>query len=189
MFVSHHDDELLRTERGYGNGQKPDDYLDGFATFLREHMNDIPALIVVTQRPRELTRKQLKELAIALANEGYTETQLGTAWEHKTNASIAATIIGFVRQAALGDPLVAYGDRVERAVSRMIARGGWTKPQQDWLRRFGKQIKLDRIVDREAVDAAAFADAGGFVKLNKTFEGKLEQVLGDLHGAIWSDAG
>ncbi|RUT09018.1 hypothetical protein DSM106972_010710 [Dulcicalothrix desertica PCC 7102] len=73
VLISRHADELRRVERGYGGAQKPEDYLDSFTAFLRDNLNKIPALIVVTQRPRELTRAQLKELRILLDASGYTE--------------------------------------------------------------------------------------------------------------------
>ncbi len=189
LLVSDHDDALVRTEHGYGAGKKPDDYLAGFTAFVRENMNLLPALVVVTQRPRELTRKQLKEVELALAAAGYTETNLRTAWLDTTNASIAASILGFIRQAALGDPLVDYDERVDRALKKILARQAWTTPQREWLVRIGKQIKREKIVDREALDAGAFASQGGFRHLDKTFDGKLEQVLGDLGDAMWKDAG
>jgi type I restriction enzyme, R subunit len=63
-------------------------------------MNRLPALNIVVQRPRDLA--ELKELRLTL---------LRTAWREKTNADIAASIIAFIRQAALGDPLVAYEER------------------------------------------------------------------------------
>ena len=37
-----------------------------------------------------------------------------------TNEDIAATITGFIRQAALGDPLVPYNGRVERAINKVF---------------------------------------------------------------------
>jgi type I restriction enzyme R subunit len=55
VLISHHPDVLRSVERGYGKGEKPQDYLDSFNAFLRENLNKIPALLVVTQRPRELT--------------------------------------------------------------------------------------------------------------------------------------
>lgn len=58
VLISRHADELRRVERGYGGAQKPEDYLDSFTAFLRDNLNKIPALMVVTQRPRELTRAQ-----------------------------------------------------------------------------------------------------------------------------------
>ena len=189
LLISEHVDSHLRTERGYGDGKKPDDYLAGFSAFVRENLNRLPALVVVTQRPRELTRKQLKEVEMALAGAGYTETNLRAAWQDKTNADVAASILGFIRQAALGDALVDYDERVDRGLKRILARQKWTAPQRDWLVRIAKQIKREKIVDREALDAGAFASQGGFRHLDKTFEGKLEQVLGDLRDAMWKEAG
>lgn len=61
VLISRHADEIRRVERGYGGAQKPDDYLDSFTAFLRDNLNKIPALIVVTQRPRyRLPRHNLK---------------------------------------------------------------------------------------------------------------------------------
>lgn len=49
-------------------------------------------------------------------------------------------------------------------------------------------MKNDFIVDRETIDEGQFrATAGGFVRLDKVFEGKLEKVLGDLHEALWQE--
>ena len=56
----------------------------------------------------------------------------------------------------------------------MLARQKWTAPQREWLVRIGKQIKKEKIVDREAMDSGAFASQGGFRHIDKTFEGKLD---------------
>jgi type I site-specific restriction endonuclease len=109
--------------------------LDGFSKFLRENMNRLPALNIVLQRPRDLTRAELKELRLALDEAGYSDAFLRTAWREKSNADIAASIIGFIRQAALGDPLVPYEERVDRAVKNVLASQRWTDPQRKWLER------------------------------------------------------
>jgi type I restriction enzyme R subunit len=147
LIISDHDRQLRRSERGYGSGQKPKDYLDSFAGFLRDNMNTIPALLVVTQRPRELTRQQLKELGLALDEAGYTEAALQSAWRDTTNQDIAASIIGFVRRAALGDALVPYAERVDRALKTILGRQAWTDPQRKWLTRIGDQLKVEHVVD------------------------------------------
>ena len=90
-------------EHGYGSDadgarQRPEDYLDAFAAYLRTHLNEIPALVVVTQRPRDLTRAQLRELRLALDTAGYPEAALRAAYRDITNADIAASIIGYVRR-------------------------------------------------------------------------------------------
>src|SRR5262249_1560312 len=128
-IVSQHDDEVRRVEQGYGDAQKPSDYLEGFAAYLHSHVNEVPALLAVTQRPRDLTRKALRELKLALDNAGYSEATIQTAWRQITNQDVAASIIGFIRQAALGDPLVPYVDRVDRAVKAILAKHAFTDPQ------------------------------------------------------------
>jgi len=40
------------------------------------------------------------------------------------------------------------------------------------------QLKAETIVDRESIDRGQFKAQGGFARLNKVFEGKLEQVSG-----------
>ncbi len=61
-------------ERGYGKAKKPEDYLREFSAFIKSHSNDMPALMTVLTRPRDLTRKQLRELALELDQAGFTET-------------------------------------------------------------------------------------------------------------------
>lgn len=186
MLVSHHADELVSEARGYGDGrERPEDYLEGFARYLREHLNDLPALLIVTQRPRDLTREQLKSLRVALDTAGYPEAHLRAAWRDSTNQDIAASIIGHVRQAALGDALVPYDERVARALKKILASRAWTEPQRKWLERIGRQFKVEVVVDREALDRGQFAAEGGFTRMNKVFEGKLEGILGDLADEVW----
>jgi type I restriction enzyme R subunit len=189
MIVSDHVDALRGVTRGYGKGERPEDYLDGFAAYLRNNLNQIPALIVVTQRPRDLTRAALKALKLALDEKGYSDIALRTAWQAQTNADIAASIIGFIRKAALGDALVPYADRVDKALVKILASRAWNPLQKRWLTRIGKQLKVEEVVDRDAMDRGQFKDDGGADRADKAFEGRLEEVLGDLREAIWERAG
>ncbi len=144
VYLSDEPDALRSVTHGYGEGrQRPEDYLEGFGRFVRENVNRLPALMVVTQRPRELTRETLKSLLLALAQAGYTEQQLRTAWRDVKNEDIAASIIGFVRQQALGEPLVPYTERVDRALRKLLASRSWTPQQRMWLERIGKQLKAN----------------------------------------------
>jgi type I restriction enzyme R subunit len=189
LLISRHVDQVIRVERGYGKAEKPQDYLDSFCTFLNENINQVPALMVVVQRPRELTRSQLKEVKLLLDNAGYLETNLQTAWRETTNQDIAASIIGFIRQAALGDVLISYTERVDKAISKIIASRSWTEPQRKWLERIGKQLKLETIVDKAALEHGQFKSMGGFNRINITFDGELENILIEINQNIWEDVG
>lgn len=191
VLVSEHPDRLLGVDRGYGAGQKPEDYLQSFADYLKNHGNTLPALITVLTRPRELTRQQLRELALALDAAGYTEARLATAWRELTNQDIAARIIGYIRKAAIGDALLPWEQRVDRALARILAARAWTRPQRDWLQRIAKQTKANLLVDRAALDDPDLIfkrDGGGYTRLDKLFDGQLAAVLDTFNDALWPPA-
>lgn len=187
LVISEHADELRRVERGYGHAVRPEDYLESFTEFIRENLNRIPALLVVTQRPRELTRQQLKELKLTLDQAGFSEANLTVAWREMTNEEMAASIIGFIRSRALGEALIPYSDRVDQAMKRILGSRAWTTPQRQWLHRIAKQIKLETIVDRDSFEQGAFKSEGGYSRFNKTFDGRLDQVLADINDEMWKE--
>jgi type I restriction enzyme R subunit len=180
---------VVAVTRGYGKASKPEDFLESFSAYVRDNINTIAALKVVVQRPRDLTRADLRELRAALDLKGYSEANLRRAWADAKNVDIAASIIGFVRQAALGDPLVPYGDRIKAAMQRVLASRQWTDPQKLWLRRIGEQVEKEIVVDREALDREPFAANGGFSRLNKVFDGELDAVLTGINEEMWKRAG
>jgi len=186
--ISHHPDELLDVSRGYGQGQKPADFLESFTQFVRSNVNKIAALTVVLQRPRELTRAELKALRLALDGQGFSEASLRHAWSEAKNEDIAASIIGFVRQAAIGDALTPFDIRVKGAMRRIVASKGWTEVQRKWLKRIEEQLLREFVVDRAAIDEEPFRADGGFQRLNKIFGGQLEAVLGDINEELWKTA-
>ncbi len=185
--ISHHEDSVLGVTRGYGSGQPPEDFLDSFTAFVRDNLNQIAALTVVVQRPRELSRAQLKALRLELDSLGYSETNLKRAWTDTRHEEIAASIIGFVRQAALGDVLIPYEQRVTSALRRILARRSWTTPQQQWLRKLAERVKHEIVADPLILDENPFDSAGGFERLNRIFEGQLNTLIADLNEEIWKE--
>lgn len=186
--ISHHPDEITSVTRGYGEAEKPEDFLDSFTSYVRNNVNKIAALTVVVQRPRELTRAQLRELRLELDKLGYSEANLRRAWSDARNEEIAASIIGFVRQAAIGDPLMPFEDRVREAMKRILAKKVWTDPQKKWLNRIAEQVEREIVVDPEALDQEPFRKDGGFSRLNRVFDGQLKAVLSDFNEELWSAA-
>jgi type I restriction enzyme, R subunit len=104
-------------------------------------------------------------------------------------ADIAAHIIGFVRQAALGDPLVPYETRVENGVAAIIASRPWTAKQKQWLTRIGRALKSQPVGDPAILAEPAYAQLGGFDLVDREFDNKLGEVLMDLNAAIWDSPG
>src|SRR5262249_26287921 len=83
--ISSHPDKIKEVTRGYGDAEKPEDFLDNFTTFVRANINKIAALTVVVQRPRELTREQLRELRLELDRQQFSDTNLRQAWKQAKN--------------------------------------------------------------------------------------------------------
>jgi len=188
VFVSHHADRLLGTERGYGQAKRPEDYLQEFSDFIRSRSNAIPSLITVLTRPRELTRKQLRELALELDKAGFSEASLATAWREMTNQDIATRIVGYIRQAAIGDPLVPYDQRVDSALQKLLASRQWSTPQRQWLQKIAAQTKANMLVDREALDDPDLVfrrEGGGFTRLDRLFGGELQHILDTFNESLW----
>jgi type I restriction enzyme R subunit len=45
------------------------------------------------------------------------------------------------------------------------------------------------VVDRDAIDRDPFTADGGFARLNKVFDGELENVLTGINEEMWKKAG
>ncbi len=187
QLISHHEDTLTSHTRGYGKGEKPEDYLGEFKSFILDNMNKIPALAIICQRPRELTRQDLRKLKLALDEHGYSEPKLRTAWREWTNEDIAADIISFIRRQALGDPLVSHEERIRTAMQKVYNLKPWPKMQKMWLERIEKQLIAETIIERDDFDHGTFKDYGGFNRINTIFQGNLPDIMQEINSALYPE--
>lgn len=186
VFISDAPDVLKEHTIGYGTTEKPEDYLQEFAEFINENINKIPALQIVCTRPKELTRKELKELKRELDKAGFSQTKLNTAWNQAKNEDIVADIISFVRQQALGDSLVSHEERIKNAVNKARKVKSWTPIQKKWLDRIEAQLIAEDVIDRECFDEGSFKSSGGFDRINKVFNGELDQVIDLINDNLYT---
>ncbi len=187
IIYSDHYDEMTGHERGYGIADKPEDYMHEFAQFIKENMNKIPALEIVCQRPQELTRESLKELRLELTKHGFTESHLNTAYNTMKNEDFAADIISFIRQHALGDALVNHDDRIRNAMKKVKQLQQWKPIQIKWLERIEKQLLKEYIIDKESFNDAPFNKDGGYDKINKYLNNRLDEILVVLNENLYND--
>ncbi len=185
--LSNHADELLVREQSWGYYTRPEDYLDSFGRFVREQLNQSVALGVVVNRPKDLTREQLREARLLLDAHGYSEANLKAAWRNRSNVEVAASIVGYIRQAALGEALMSFDQRVARAMQAIFAERAWTPMQRKWLDRLAKQLTHEVVIDTAFVNQA-FASDGGARQLDKLLGGQLEPVMGALALNLWPHA-
>ena len=182
------EDEFRSRTQTYGVNEKPADYIDSFSAFIRDQLNQSVALAVVVNRPKDLTREQLREIRLLLDENGYSEAKLRTAWRNQTNQEIAASIIGYIRQAALGEALIPFEQRVQSAMGKIFALHTWTPVQRKWLERLARQLTHEVVIDNDFVNRA-FASNGGAKQLNKLLDQQLDTVIETLSDALWESAG
>lgn len=174
VVISKHEDELLEHTRGYGNGSKPEDYLDAFAAYVKTKMDEIAALNIVCTRPKELTRDSLKSLRLTLDREGFTTQQLNTAISQMTNQEITADIISLIRRYAIGSALISHEARIKRAIDKLKKAHNFSKQELNWIARMEKYLMEESVLNVTVFDEdGRFKSQGGFNKINKVFGNKL----------------
>lgn len=185
--ISQHVDQIRERTQSWGLYTKPEDYLDSFSHFVRLQINQSAAIATVVNRPRDLTREQLKEVRLLLDGAGYSEANLKAAWRKQSNQEIAAGVIAYIRQAALGEALLPFEQRVARAMQKLYVQHSWTPLQRKWLERLAKQLTHEIVVDHSFVNTA-FANDGGAKQLDKLLGGQLEQIMNNLADGLWPQA-
>lgn len=187
-YYSEKEDTLLETTRGYGDTEKPQDYLDSFVAYVNENKDRIEAIRIACTRPSDMTRTQLRELKLELDKENFTESSLNEAASAVSNERIVADIIAFVRRAVLKTPLVNHDDRVKMAFSKLISAHHFNKMQLDLLEKIKVYMLHESILNTETFEAPAFKMDGGFARFNKKFGGQLAEIIREINTYIYEGA-
>lgn len=190
VVISNAEDELIGHTRGYGKSERPEDYLDAFSEYVKTHMNEIAALSIVCTRPKDLTRDALKVLRLTLDREGFTTQQLNTALSELTNEEIAADIISLIRRYAIGSALISHEARIRRAVEKLKKAHNFSKQEMSWIGRMEKYLMEESVLNVQVFDEdSRFKSNGGFAKINKVFQNKLENIVLELNEYLYDDGG
>lgn len=188
IYHSDKEDTILETTRGYGDTEKPEDYLDAFTRFVNENKDQIEAIRIACTKPSDMTRAQLRELKLLLDKEHYTETNLNKATSAVKNEEIVADIISYVRQAVLRTPVRNHDERVKAAFAKLIAAHKFNKMQLDLLEKIKTYMLHESILNRETFEAPAFKKDGGFARFDKKLDGKLIEIIRKLNTYIYEGA-
>lgn len=187
-YYSEKEDTLFETTRGYGDTEKPQDYLDSFVAYVNENKDRIEAIRIACTRPSDMTRAQLRELKLELDKENFTESSLNEAASAVSNERIVADIIAFVRRAVLKTPLVNHDARVKMAFSKLISAHRFNKMQLDLLEKIKVYMLHESILNTETFEAPAFKMDGGFARFNKKFGGQLAEIIREINTYIYEGA-
>lgn len=167
-----------------GQEYKPEDYLSAFATFVHDKAEEVEALRVLLDRPKDWKPETLNALrqALSQAPEHFTEANLERA--HRARYSKALIdIISMVKHAAANSaPLLTAEERVRAAITRVAAGRELSEEQQQWLRLIERHLIANLSIDREDFGLIPVLSArGGWGRANKAFDHQLDAWIAQLN--------
>lgn len=181
QYISNEPDEYSGIERGYGQGNSnPEDYIESFNKFIKENVNEIPALQIVATRPKDLTYDELKKIKLELEKKGFKENDLQTAWKNANQVQTTADIISFIRQAAVGSELVDHNVRIHNAMQKVYGMADWNMVQKSWLKKIENQLLSSTVLGPNAETAFSsnyFKRQGGYKQMRKIFSDNADQII------------
>ncbi len=187
-FISEEKDTLVEHTRDYGKADNAADYLESFQQYIKTHKNEIAALRIICTRPKDLTREELKSLALKLDREGYNEAVLNRALSEGKPKEIVADLITIIRRFALGTPLVDHKVRVERAIERLKKAHNFNRQEQNWLSKIADYLQKEPILRKETFqEDSRFRNNGGFQKLDLVFRRQLETIIEEINEYLYDE--
>ncbi|SPD73997.1 Type III restriction protein res subunit (fragment) [uncultured Desulfobacterium sp.] len=165
--------------------QKPEDYLDAFARFVLENRDQIEAIRILLERPREWRTDALEELREKLAHEDFSEKTLQKAHQLVYNKALA-DIISMVKHGARSEaPLWTSAERVDRAMARVMKGKTFDKDQQQWLGMIREHLVENLTIEMDDFDnMPIFARQGGRSRAKKIFGDDLHPLIQDINFAV-----
>lgn len=190
-LISNQKDEVVSVDRGYGNNnEKPADYLESFNRFIKSSRNEIPAIDILINRPSDLSLQDLRQIQSILSSHGFKENDLQSAWRTTNKINVAASIISFIRQAALGTPLESESAIVDRAMAKVYGMADWTTVQMKWLKRIEEQLKQNHILGPNASkafnDIEVFKEHGGYKQMKRVFGNQTDEIISLINQNLYA---
>ena len=166
-------------------GQKAEDYLDSFCRFVRENPEQIEAIAILLQRPRDWKTAALNELREKLGQNQFREPELQRATQLVHNKALA-DIISIVKRAACADePIYTAVERIERAIASVMVGKSFNEEQLKWLGYIQEHLVQNLTIEMDDFEyAPIFERVGGKGKAKKVFSGGLEALIDEINAAI-----
>jgi type I restriction enzyme R subunit len=157
-----------------GKEYKPDEYIATFEKFVKANPDHIDAIKILLDKPSNFTTKELNELRAKLSKrpERFTEDNLRRAYHNAL-----ADIVGIVRHAANGDPLIPPEEKVDKAIAMLKKNTKFTEEQEKWLALIRNHLVANLIVEQKDFSYPPFSRHGAWKKANEVFDGKLPELL------------
>jgi type I restriction enzyme R subunit len=165
--------------------QKPEDYLESFARFIKDNPEHIEAIQILLERPKDWKTEALKELRGKLALNDFPESEIRKAHQLVYNKALA-DIISMVKHAARKEePIYSSAERVDRALQAVMKGKTFTEEQVKWLDYIREHLVQNLTIDLKDFEVMpVFEDRGGKVRAQKVFGPTLESLIAEINYAM-----
>lgn len=165
--------------------QKPEDYLEAFGRFVKENPEQIEAIRVLLERPKDWKTEVLNELREKLRRNNFPEKDLQKAHGLVYKKALA-DIISMVKHAAQEQqPILSAEERAKRAMQNVMDGKSFNEEQQKWL-----GFIQDHLAENLTLGLDDFAffpifeRAGGLGKARLVFSNKLDSLVQEINYAM-----
>jgi type I restriction enzyme, R subunit len=165
--------------------QKPEDYLKLFTEFVKKNPEQIEAIEVLLSRPTEWNTDALDELREKLRKNDFSEKDLQRGHELVYKKPLA-DIISMIKHASNFDiPILTAQERVEKAVSRLVALHSFNEEQLNWISFIKEHLIENLAISKDDFDdMPVFERRGGLSKAHKVFGENLESIIHEINEEI-----
>jgi type I restriction enzyme R subunit len=170
-----------------GKQYQPEDYLQAFARYIRENPEQVEAINILRERPKDWSTAAIGELRkkLAATSERFTVENLRRAHEFHYRKALV-DLISMVKHAAEDEqPLLTAEERVDRALAKITEGVTFTPDQQQWLGRIRAALVENLSIDEGDFDALPVLQReGGWGRANRVFNNRLRELLPRINEAI-----
>jgi type I restriction enzyme R subunit len=168
-----------------GQYKKPEDYLNMFARFIKENPEQIAAIRILLERPKEWRTDVLDDLRKKLQQNDFSEKDLQKA-HHLVYKKPLADIISMVKHGVKAEaPLMTAEERVDAAMAKTMAGKTFSGEQKKWLGYIREHLIQNLSIEPDHFDyAPVFERRGGLGKARTIFKEDLNGLIEELNYAV-----
>ena len=182
FWVGYEVEDKVSSRQLFGKWEKPEDYLEAFAKFVRENVNHFEALRILLKRPQDWNPEVLGKLRHDLRANDYDEKRLRIAHEKVYHKQLADVISMIKHAADQQAPLLTAQERITKAVEELQAFHSFTPEQQKWLGFIAEHLKENLSISEQDLDyQPVFVQRGGLARARKIFGNELQPLIDRLN--------
>ncbi|MGA8659633.1 MAG: type I restriction-modification enzyme R subunit C-terminal domain-containing protein [Chthoniobacterales bacterium] len=179
------DEVTSRVEERFGKYTTASDYLEAFSKFVRENQDQITAIKILLERPKDWNPHALEQLRQTLRQHNFNEAKLKEAHARVYHKQLA-DIISMVKHAAREElPILSAEERVEAVITRIRSRHEFSSEQLQWLAFIQSHLVSNLSIDLDDLEnQPVFADRGGVTRAQRLFGADLPKLIDELNLAL-----